>query len=265
MKFLSLATMLIFITLANCELDDCSKKELVQIAIKANAALRESKYLPQTVQIPIYIRGIEVHDLSKENELFERKDLIDYIKNLAERESMFNIMVQNAIDDSLLELRKYRVFPVFEIFSYFPKEDLLNFCKDVEDYARDNYTFLGEGLLDNISSESSPKEIAQALKSFAQSRNIPRQELWDLATDKRFKALYEAQIKELDKNLHNLSEDSDSFTLAIEKIQKEDESIFDELEFEETNIEYWEILANSKNRTGKQLVNELRAIGKPSE
>lgn len=259
MSKIILAIMLIFIASTNCALEDCSREELEQIAIKASAAFRKAYNLP-SVQLPFHLKGIQIHDLSQEIERFETKDLIREIRRLPIKKGNVVISsIQDIIDNSLLALRKFHIYPVFEIVSNFEKEDLLKFCKTVEDYARSKHLFMG-GLMNNISEDSSNNEISEALKSFAESWGVSRQELMNIANQVvNYKVLYNAQRLTRDENFY------EAVLNAYAKIEKEDKELFQKLKLDTScSVDCWEILANSQILTGEELVMELHALVKSS-
>jgi len=190
------AIMLIFIATTNCALKDCSKDELVEIAIEANRAYKVARNIS-----PIGLQNYAALD---------ELNLIRAIKRLAKEGG---ITVQHGIKNSLLKLKKLHVYPVFEAVSHLPREELFELCRRVNEFARQKHGFKG-GLMNNINEYSSKVRMIEALESFAKSWSVSGDQVMNIAFEIDSINVYEAAIEHL--NIEYLK----AFALGIEKLSR---------------------------------------------
>lgn len=262
-----MAIMLIFIASTHCALRDCSKEQLVQIAVEANAAYKEALGLP-AIGLP-YFGGYEINELISEIRRFAKEG---------------GNTVQKVIKNLLLSFKKLHAYPVYEVVSTLPRNDLHELCRRVNEFARNSQVtpFMG-GLTDNITEYTPVERIIEALQSFVQSWNVSVEKVMEIAFEINSAALYEAVSEKLNINflkalalgvekMHNhvrglfllggLHDYIDSLTprKIIEQISTFLGNLIEvrpELLEALTDIICWEIIANSENLSGQELVNEL--------
>jgi hypothetical protein len=225
---IAFAIMLIFIATTNCALRDCSKDELVDIAIEANRAHKDALGLP----------SIGLQNYAELDEL----DLIREIKHLAKEGGK---TVQLGIKNSLLGLRKLHVYPVFEAISHLPREKLFKLCSIVDEYARQKHGF--GGLMDRFNEYSTKERIVEALESFAKDRSISGDQVMNITFVINSMNVYEAAIEHL--NIEYLKiEYLKAFALGIEKLSRH---------VNKANVEV-EPLKNIDSLTSKQVFEKIR-------
>lgn len=255
MRNIIITIMLIYIAFTNCALEDCSGEELAQIADKAFKAVNWEQGTP--MMFPRDIKSFLKSDA--EGEYYDRQDLIDYINFLPKYRQEG---VKEVIESLLLSFKKLHVYPIYEIFSYLEKDDLINLCQSVEKLARTKHLII-KGLSNSIHESENPsnKEILELLKSFAKRWNISNQELWNVAAKSNIFVLSNAKSN-FDKNIdYDLTYCTELLSAAIKKILKEDPNMLS-IPHESKYVNYWEILANSQNLTDKELINELHSLAK---
>jgi hypothetical protein len=191
---IAFAIMLIFIATTNCALKDCSKDELVEIAIEANRAYKVARNIS-----PIGLQNYAALD---------ELNLIREIKRLAR---VGGITVQLGIKNSLLGLRKLHVYPVFEAVSRLPRDKLFELCRRVDEFARQKHEFMG-GLMNNINDYSTKERIVEALESFAKSWRVSGDQIMEILFKIDSILLYEVTIE------HLKIEYLKAFALGIEKL-----------------------------------------------
>ena len=260
-----MAIMLIFIASTHCALRDCSKEQLVQIAVEANAAYKQALGLP-AIGLP-HFGGYETDDLANEIRRFAKEG---------------GHAVQAVVKNLLLSFKKLHAYPVYEVVSTLPRKDLFELCRRVQEFARSITPFMG-GLMDNINEYTTGERIIEALQSFVESWNVSVEKVMEIAFEINSAALYEAVSEKLNINflkalalgvekMHNhvrglfllggLHDYIDSLTprKIIEQISNFLGNLIEvrpELLEALTDIKCWEIIANSENLSGQELVNEL--------
>lgn len=266
MAKIAIAIMLIFIASTHCELRDCSKEELVKIANKVNNAVLTDNLLG----LPNFSD-------------FDKIELIEFIEQKTKERGDY---VQMMVHDELLNLNKLFLFPTFEAVASLPKDQLIELCIKVQELARSlqEKPFMG-GLMDNISDKSTVKDIITALRSFVDSWGVPVDKIMDLAFQINTPVLIEAVGVKIDflralalgvEKMHNhllrlpvhgqLIGEINSMNPKeiINRIREFNGNLLEktpniELLEAVTDIKCWEILANSKNLSGEELVDKIHA------
>jgi hypothetical protein len=264
---IAFAIMLIFIATTNCALEDCSKDELVDIAIEANRAHKDA----------LGSLSIGLQNYAALNE----SGLIGEIRGFAE---IGGETVESVIKNSLLGMRKLHVYPVFKAISHLPKEMLFELCRRVDELARQKHESEG-GLMDNINDNSTNKRIVEALKNFAKLRSVSGDQVMNLAFEIDSIKAYEVAImhlnikylKALALGIEKLSRhvnktnsrerlhDSINSLTTMEILTKLGEFVIDLIENSDdtlkalNDINCWDIIANSEKMSGEELAKAILA------
>ena len=260
---------IIFIASTHSALTDCSRDELVIVAGAANNAYKQATG-KLSLGFPNY-------------GAYETANLLSEIKGFVINGGY---AVEEAVKDELLALRKWNVFPLYELLATFPSSNVYQICKLVVDFARKSQEkpFMG-GLMVNINESSTSGEMVEALKSFAQSWNVSIEKVFELSievnkssiintTSENFNINYLRALALGFEKLHNHIRGSnflgglihvvDSFSLnqlnikTMELVNRISEFDPELIQGILKDIHCLQLLANSQNFSNKELLNRIK-------